>query len=345
MFSLKSLNMQYFPQTPIYLQILEWEKQLTLAIQNTVIDQKQFNSSIDLPESFLGLTEPFLKIYQYTYLDFIAGKCTWLRREQLFQKALNAYPYQSSKIKKNYEADHIDFDKEMVFLSFGDMMLSIDFEQILRLRTWGIEISVPTDIQVAFKARLKNIDEDHFDQYLIKTLRQIPKIASQIKGSWQFTGIFDHQAQKQLELSYGFEKLIFDFFDHLIGYQSKWPSLEQDVLESCDLIVERRQPFFKFQVQISLNPTAEQYQKKQESLKRMKVSHLHKRLITPYGLIEEATEKQIQCLKFQSKSKQGQAYELHQRIIQAMTDAHLHPLGAFAKLEATILEMIKRSFA
>lgn len=337
--------MQYFPQTALYLQILEWEKQLALSIQQSKIDQNQFNPSINLPESFLVLAEPFLKIYQDTYLAFIMGKCTWIRREQLFQKALKAYPYQASQIKKSYVADEIDFNKEMLSLSFNNTIFSIDFEQILRLRSWGIEIAVPTDFQVAFKARLKNIEDDHFDRYLIKTLRQIPKIDSQIKGFWQFTGIFDHQAQNQLELSYGFEKLIFDFFDHLSGYQSKWPSLEQDVLESCDLIVERRQPFFKFQVQISLNPTAEQSQKKQESLKRMKVSALHKRLITPYALIEQATESQIKSLKFQSKSKQGQAYELHQRIITAMTDAHLHPLGAFARLEPTILEMIKTSFA
>lgn len=324
--------MQYFPQTPLYLQILEWENALSYAIQTT--------SPLQFADQSLA------DIYQEAYLSLLTGACTWLRREQLFQKILNAYPNQLAQIKQRYEIDQIDFQKSSIQLIFKGEMITCDFDHLLGLKSWGIDfISLNADLQSQLESKLSQKHAAHFDAYLIKQIKQIPKIASQLKGTWQFTEIFNHQVQDQLRLSHHFEKLIFDLFDHLSGYKSKWPTLEQDVLESCDLIVERKQPFFKYQIQISLDPTLAQFQRKQDSLKRMRVPSVHKKLITPYSLIEQATAVQCDRLNLQSKTKQGQAYEVHQRIVMAIKEAHLHPLGAFARLEETMIEMIIKPFS
>lgn len=281
----------------------------------------------------------FLSNYLSLFQEIPATDQVQKNRKQIIEKLLSQVQYKAQSPSVRYELSHVSLEDN--HFEIEGKTLSLD--QLISLEKWGISYGAKDAIQdQKLRESLDWEAQKKICRQLIKKINQIPHILKKSKGQ-----LFQQRVNVEIQ-GLKFEALILQLLQFTAGVKGKESSLEQDLLESTDLLIERKNPFQKYQLQLSISPLEATYLKKQEGNRRMKCPIAQKRILTPYSmalvLLQSQTNQKhqhlLKSLQLNAKTPQGIAYLIKTAFDQAIQKANAHPLGASMNISIALQALI-----
>jgi hypothetical protein len=295
---------------------------------------------------FIGIIDECIAFFQ-EYLNCCdAPKCTpeaQSNRTDLITKLMLMTQPCFTQSRQIHRIGYFNLDNQQSLVLKQRLSLS---QLSAREKHWGIHYVMDIPEQhLLLRSKLAQEQQISACSQLIKGIRQGNKILKKTKGI-----LFDQKIDQDVS-GLQFEAMILELFQLTQGSKAKFSTLEQDILESTDLIIERKNPFHKYHVQLSLSPLASIYEKKLKNNRRMRCDPAQKRILTPYTLAltlqegqgqhrSQALSEFYQAMMRHTKGTQGLAYAIKSDIDQALKQGNRHPLGASMLLMPALKELI-----